>query len=688
MSELKYKITGTADTSSIDKARGSVVGFRGVLEGLKSVAGPLIGITSAIALVKKGFDFARSSANEFAKAQQELAKLSVSVANNNKLNAASLQNIIKLSGDLQKKSIYGDDELQRQVSYLANLGLTENQIKRTLDTAVNMASSGITTLDTAVKGIGQSYQGITKGLGTLLPEVKNLTAEQLKAGAAADIIAQRFKGMAEMMAGTVAGTRAQFTNLWGDFKEKIGTVFAAVEQGFMRSMLPILEKVNEWLDKNMDSVLAWAIKVPKLFGILVEGLWNVIKRLFNPQTYLDMFKAVIGAIWGAVVRAFETLVDLVKAIGTSLWEPIKAGFNLAVEFIVNAFGSAINKIIQGLNWVITQINKIPGVNIGTIKELGKLDLDTKINTSAIVDAWKSVGNSYLDYLKGLGTGILDFFGASPLGALEDSFNQMRDVLKEDVSSLVNQIKNPGSTVTPGGSDTTQPIVTEAMQGNGGLLPDMSFLNGLADGFGSLFTELSSAVMSIGPVAALIAASKPIIDGVMSVLQPIVESVLQPFVNFLSIIGQTLGKIMVPLVLRLVPVLELLMKGLIFLYNWAIRPIANAIIWITVQLNNAIAWVINSIIAMLNKIPGVSIGWSMGYMDYNQMALSAISEADLGSSGGSAAGSPGASASYTGKQSITNNIWVSVETINGTNREAALQFLEEIKSAIKLGLTSY
>ena len=170
MSELKYKITGTADTSSIDKARGSVVGFRGVLEGLKSVAGPLIGITSAIALVKKGFDFARSSANEFAKAQQELAKLSVSVANNNKLNAASLQNIIKLSGDLQKKSIYGDDELQRQVSYLANLGLTENQIKRTLDTAVNMASSGITTLDTAVKGSGPSYQGITKGLGPLLQE--------------------------------------------------------------------------------------------------------------------------------------------------------------------------------------------------------------------------------------------------------------------------------------------------------------------------------------------------------------------------------------------------------------------------------------------------------------------------------------------------------------------------------------
>jgi hypothetical protein len=121
-----------------------------------------------------------------------------------------------------------------------------------------------------------------------------------------------------------------------------------------------------------------------------------------------------------------------------------------------------------------------------------------------------------------------------------------------------------------------------------------------------------------------------------------------------------------------------------------------VIWIIASLYNLIADTINAVLRALDNIPFVDINWRMKKQDVNSLMLEDLTTAQLdragssagvGYTGGGYAGG-GAAASYTGGQNITNNFYIDIETINGTNREAALAFLEEIKQAIKLGLASY
>jgi len=82
---------------------------------------------------------------------------------------------------------------------------------------------------------------------------------------------------------------------------------------------------------------------------------------------------------------------------------------------------------------------------------------------------------------------------------------------------------------------------------------------------------------------------------------------------------------------------------------------------------------------------------MQKQNVQSLMLQDLTTAQLNSAGAAAGvgyAGGGAAASYTGGQNITNNFYIDIETINGTNREAALAFLEEIKQAIKLGLASY
>ena len=169
-------------------------------------------------------------------------------------------------------------------------------------------------------------------------------------------------------------------------------------------------------------------------GEWIANAWNTM--VFNLQTF--MYNFAVNA-----VNAFNSVID---------------GADKAATAIANAFISGANKAIQGINWLIEAINKIPGISIGKMGQIGQVGsvISGRISTSGLTaptkaaqvsfgrfetqsmgDAWKSgfnkgaawgdaVQNNIGSKLEGLKHGLSDLTGGSDLSQVAASNNKLAD----------------------------------------------------------------------------------------------------------------------------------------------------------------------------------------------------------------------------------------------------------------------
>jgi len=149
----------------------------------------------------------------------------ISAAQNNPyLTAASVKALKAYASEIQSYTTYGDEELLPMMAKLAAAGRTQDEIMKIMATAVDMAASGAFSLDGAVNNLNKSYGGLSGELGESIPEIKSLTEEQLKNGAAVELLAERYKGIAKDVRDNVGGAEA-LANSLGDAREELGAMF-------------------------------------------------------------------------------------------------------------------------------------------------------------------------------------------------------------------------------------------------------------------------------------------------------------------------------------------------------------------------------------------------------------------------------------------------------------------------------
>ena len=133
--------------------------------------------------------------------------------------SADLQNF---AAGLQQTSRVGDEVILQQLAIAQSFGATADQSKALTAAALDLASAQGKTLEEAVRQISKTLGGYAGELGETIPELKNLTQEQLRNGEAVDLIAGKYRGFAEREAQTFSGSLAQLTNNFGDVLEQLG----------------------------------------------------------------------------------------------------------------------------------------------------------------------------------------------------------------------------------------------------------------------------------------------------------------------------------------------------------------------------------------------------------------------------------------------------------------------------------
>ena len=120
-----------------------------------------------------------------------------------------------------------------------------------------------------------------------------------------------------------------------------------------------------------------------------DFLQNVFTKdwttVFGPVlgNILNGFFANLKTIWDAVYQIFNGVIDFIRGVFTGdwqrAWDGVKqifaglfGGLVGLAKSPINAIISLVNAAIDGINWLIESINRIPGVNISTIGKIPML----------------------------------------------------------------------------------------------------------------------------------------------------------------------------------------------------------------------------------------------------------------------------------------------------------------------------
>ena len=200
--------------------------------GRADIAKPLRGITDSVigtrvafaslGTVLAGGAFFASAASAASQQQEAVNALNVSLKTAGSFSNEASESFQKLASELQAQSRFGDEVILQQAALARNYARSNEEAERLVAVSIDLAEATGISLDSAVRNLGKTFSGLQGELGESIPALRNLTAEQLKAGGALDLIADRFSGSALGATRTFSGALTQLRNTVGDLFESFG----------------------------------------------------------------------------------------------------------------------------------------------------------------------------------------------------------------------------------------------------------------------------------------------------------------------------------------------------------------------------------------------------------------------------------------------------------------------------------
>ena len=228
-----------------DSAKGTSAATGGLtdkLGGLKSAIVASGIIAGAIALGKAIY----GCVQDFSEAELASKRLSAVVQMQGIKDGT--ERISELADEIQNLTgVDGDLVTQLAAQTLAQ-GKTIDQTEELIKAAANLSAITGDDLATSLRQLNNTYSGMAGTIGKTIPEVKDLTAEQLAAGDAIDIINEKYGGFAETMQNTTDVALKRAKEGFGDFKEIIGSAFAPAVIAAANAFTDAIKGVNVVLD--------------------------------------------------------------------------------------------------------------------------------------------------------------------------------------------------------------------------------------------------------------------------------------------------------------------------------------------------------------------------------------------------------------------------------------------------------
>lgn len=758
---IVFGIRSKYDNTGVKAAKTGIKGLDDAVEGFgikaNSDIGKVIGsiskiapqalaitaaVGAAVAVIGKVNKKIQECEKEFSDAEQGAVRLGIAVKNNANLGAGAVENLKKTAGELSLTSVYSQDDLIAQEAYIAGLGLTEDQIKKTLSAATELSAFNGDDLKTSVEALSKTYTGTSGTLGKMSSDFKNLTKEELKNGKAVDVVLKKYSGYSNILANmTLAGKENQMKKISGEIAQSFGGIFGTVKSAMLDKLLPVFLKISEKVIAFNDGITNVFKNFPEVVALASQMVWETLITLLKPSTWINTVKnTIVGIIKVAedlimlvinfIVNAFKLCGDNVKNVFIMIFVGLKA-----------IFADIVNVIIGMINGILSAYNKVSGFfgNKNKVQLLEKIEVkkdNAGYNTNKdMQNGLKNLATGLGNDIKNIGTDVKDTAKniAQPItDATKETREKLADILSkpidisDEAAAAIGEKTGEAVENTTGNSGATTDNATTS---TGNLGSEASNFTQIMNGVAGCFGEVGSLIQNIMSgnsvgiivdlVSKLVSALEDeipalkdfmtIITYFMQQIAGVIAPVIEPLINLIenALLGiiNTVCQLLVPVLQILTPYILGLTNIIKWLYNGILLPVMNGLIIIFNAISNAFTWLWNGMIDIFNtiKVPtgvtwdwGLHVTWSSlgdmigmqksAYRSWDEGTNEAITS-DYTSPNGTTkdtATSSGASASYTATGDTYVNIYYNNSFVNGDAEEIALQIRDEILSAEKKG----
>jgi len=261
---------------------------------------------------------ARASIKAYDEEAKAVNKLKIALGGTSKA-------LLDQAAAIQKTTIYADDAVIGVQAYAAALGHSETEISKMTTAAVGLAAGLGIGLDEAMKMLHKTTAGASGALGKMLPGIKDMTKEQLKSGAAVDLVAEKFAGYAEAMALTGSGPMTMLTNSVGDLSEQFGKALLPIVVSITDKIGVFVEGLKSMTDEDMKAAVG--------IGILVASIGPLLILLPKIITFVGILLSEVGLITAGVIALGLAFVyvwknmQAFKDAASATWGGIKDFFD-------------------------------------------------------------------------------------------------------------------------------------------------------------------------------------------------------------------------------------------------------------------------------------------------------------------------------------------------------------------------
>lgn len=193
--------------------------------------------------------------------------------------------------------------------------------------------------------------------------------------------------------------RAKFVEIWNAIKDTAKVVLDAIVGFFKASweaiknawaacvsffsdlwskIKDVYKNVKSWFSKTFSDAWNGIVSIWNTVGDYFSGVWTKVTGVFSGVT--SWFSKTFKSAWSAVKNAFSEwgsffsglwtkIKDKFSSIGSSIGSTISSTVKAGINGVLYTIESTINKGIRLINSAITLANKLPGVNVGKIKEI-------------------------------------------------------------------------------------------------------------------------------------------------------------------------------------------------------------------------------------------------------------------------------------------------------------------------------
>lgn len=710
----KYKISGTFDGKPIDEAKRGFKGVGDSMEAVKGIAGALAGALA----IKEVVQFAGQCVTAFAAAELATKGLEFAVkASSTATSGAAdrLEDFARAASEMTgvNENVY----IGLERTALAT-GRTEEQTRKLISASMDFAAGTGKDINEIFLQLNKSFGGYAGELGEAIPSVKALTAEQLKAGGAIDLVAKQYEGFSESLSETMDVKIKKAGNSWTNFTESLGKVFSSVFSPVIDWFTTQLDGITKAIDDaarkaELSTKIAagtatkderyesYMLESERLFALLQKQKEAYAKSLIagegggvGPAPFVETSR-------GGYVRVTEDLIAITKAAyDAAIKELSKASGERAAalkketEDKAETAAAAKKREESEARTAIYQKNLdaleafSSGIEaekraweerlrLGLAEETAmyedfygkQVDLFKLVDGMAKTDTGKALGEAGSALLAKLyerlerlaapvGTAYEAIIKEGMLAALDETTlpEDISDEIKKPPKMQFGEPKgDPSNTKGGGGSNETGGAVT------------------------NFWGAVWEIIKSMEVVQRVFGWLREVVGAMFEVIAPALDSILRPLFGILKVIGATVGAMLGPALEALSPVIDLLATAFVWLYNNAIMPVANLFIYLGRVIENVSIWFHN-----------LFSGWwdQLAYKDLNDQSgyLQAIEMGTVSNAGGASAyGGGGGSASYTAARDVIVNIYYDRSYINGDAQAIALDIYKTIKSAQALGV---